>query len=123
MKNEQLAEIKQAWARGEEIQYLFEGEWRDWGADHWIDVAYHSSWRIKPKTIIINGHVVPEPVWDVGSLTHAYLVDISRHDYCVEVIVTGPHLWGGILQRGVIHATREAAEIHAKALLSFTEKK
>lgn len=61
-----------------------------------------NEYRRKPKTINVNGHEAPEYddyIWEDTSLdTEA-------------------------MKRGLIHLTKEAAIAHAKALLSFTEKK
>ena len=122
MTNEQLRDIKMAWARGEVVQNKVNGEWVDWVYPEYFHYGDYE-WRIKPKTIRIGTYDVPEPERSVGHLRLAYLVDISRSDYCTEVLVTVPHTWGGILERGIVHSTREAAELHAKALLSFTEQK
>lgn len=79
-------------------------------------------YRRKQKTIIINGFEVPEPVRE-PLLKETY--------YCVTNILVIPgstqYKWSGdsmdyrFLERGLIHLTQEAAELHAQALLSFTK--
>ena len=80
-----------------------------------------TKYRRKQKTIIINGFEVPEPVREPLPCGAYYCVaNIS--------ITTGPmqYRWGDdridfrFLREGLIHLTPEAAELHAKALLSFT---
>jgi hypothetical protein len=81
------------------------------------------SWEIKPKTININGFEVPEPVrkpLDNGE--SYYLAGITKIDSdCVATWHNNlcDYNW---LQKGLIHLTKEAAILHTKALLSFTEK-
>lgn len=76
--------------------------------------------QIKQKTIDINGFVVPEPV-KLGQLkegaAYYYLrISASSSSWDNDIIDKDR------LACGVIHATKEAAELHAKALLSFTKK-
>ena len=90
---------------------------------HWLE---EFSYRRKPKTININGFEVPEPLRSLDGI------------WCVYYVVLGsstPDLSGRVyffsqedipwiasyLDKGLVHATREAAELHAKALLSFTQ--
>lgn len=97
--------------------------------NEWKSVHCHLWWnpeacyRRKPHTININGFEVPEPVraplrneevyFVVGTTTNG--PNLSRWRWNNDI---SEHLW---LKRGLIHLTHEAAEIHTKALLSFTE--
>lgn len=98
----------------------------------WDELSKHPMWtermgyRRKPRTININGFEVPEPVREPLEEGTTYFVP-NLHG-----VLPDPHyesIWDncGIdvrrLVHGLIHLTREAAELHAKALLSFTEKK
>lgn len=81
--------------------------------------------RIAPKTININGHEVPEPVREpLGDGCVYYIPAFDNTRLC-----TFCSHWSGDsidllwLSRGLIHLTPEAAEAHAKALLSFTQIK
>jgi len=97
--------------------------------DDWSDATSHPSWdnmteyRRKPRTIRIGAYDVPEPL-RVAPLsdTHYYAphfgCDNSIVDYRYSVDSDHDNL---ILKRGMMHLTREAAEIHAKALISLTE--
>ena len=89
----------------------------------------HPSWdadrkyRRKAKTILINGHEVPEPsrtpleiddmYWTIaiikGGVTNFYWSDDSEER--------------NALKSGFIHLTKEAAEKHFNALKSFTAQK
>jgi hypothetical protein len=81
----------------------------------------HWAVEIKQKTININGFCVPEPLR--GALNKGdfyYLVEFS-----VEIIKKiqwendeRDIKW---ITLGICHRTKEAAELHRKALLSFTE--
>ena len=84
------------------------------------DWAVTRKYRRKPKTILINGHEVPEP--------HRTPLDID------DVYWTFTFVEGGVtnfywqydaidtrcLKNGFIHLTKEAAEKHFNALKSFT---
>ena len=111
-----------AWANGETIQL--------WGGDKhgWLDILdpsfnCNTKFRVKPEIILINGIEVPAPVTDKLELHQSYytpsLVGFSFYN---------PRAWsnsvidGDNLRRGIVHLSEEAAEQHAKALLSFTSK-
>lgn len=94
----------------------------------WSSLAEHPSWyenldyRRKPRTININGFDVPEPVREPLEIDEVYYTfNLSTSN------IAGDTVWDGRsfdllnLKRGLIHLTKEAAELHAKALLSFTE--
>lgn len=109
-------EIKQAWANGETVQTLHGDKWFDWGCSDRIDLSLRSVWRVKPKTININGYEVPEPLrCPPKSGEVLYLVGLdwveAKHPTHVSDI------W---YEHGLVHSTPEAAETHRKALLSFT---
>ncbi len=82
-----------------------------------IDIEY----RRKPR--VINGIEVPEPMREKPELDTQYFfvtigvnesVGIARwDDHAIDI---------RLLELGICHLTREAAELHAKALLSFTKK-
>jgi hypothetical protein len=91
------------------------------------DAIALEDWKIKPKTISINGFEVPEPVKEP--------LPVGKRFFIPNLAVTHPQstlssftFWSGVeadmiwLQRGLIHLTEEAAIEHAKVLLSFTEK-
>lgn len=91
--------------------------------DSEITWSIHIEYRRKQKTININGFEVPEPVRDpleVGQIYYASHILASK-GFVAE------HEWNNtnynyhLLKAGLIHLTPEAAELHAKALLSFTK--
>ena len=97
------------------------GKWRplsknpEWGTDR--------LYRSKPRTININGFEVPEPLRDAPSDGETcYIVNLTENRaYCVILCGTFS-LCQQWLKSGIIHSTKEAAEIHLKALLSFTQQ-
>jgi hypothetical protein len=79
-----------------------------------------SDWEIKPRTININGYEVPEPIRvspEVGKVYYVVcLPDISVENYTFY----NGHPETKWFSQGLLHKTREAAELHLEALLSFT---
>ena len=78
-------------------------------------------WEVKPKTININGYKVPEPIRVKPSLGDKfYTVYLSAGT--VECFTFDDSMtcnrW---FNQGLAHKTREAAELHLEALLSFTK--
>jgi hypothetical protein len=82
------------------------------------------SYRRKQKTIRIGNYDVPEPLRiapEEGA--KVYLVDlgistsskVACYSYSRQIVANE-----FFLQRGLLHLNKEAAELHAKALLSFT---
>ena len=79
--------------------------------------------RLKPRTININGHEVPEPMRVASAFGTKYYVPYLQvacenpFDELTWYAEDGDRFR---LNLGICHTTREAAEAHAKALLSFT---
>ena len=85
-----------------------------WSTDH--------SYRRKPRTININGYEVPEPLRTAPAAnTRCYLVRgyIYPFEFRWEHLASSRDAY---LKMGMIHLTKEAAELHSKALRSFTER-
>lgn len=111
-----------AWANGETIQY-WNDELQSWRNCSHPDFNFDCKLRVKPKIILINGIEVPAPeqqALDIGTL---YYTPSMWSDYQYR-----RWLWTNdgedkrSLSRGLVHLTKEAAEQHTKALLSFTSK-
>jgi hypothetical protein len=80
-------------------------------------------WRIKPKTININGHEVPAPMREAPARgDHYFSPNIVGEPVTFVSMWTSHSVDCDRLYKGLCHATQEAAEAHAKALLSFTTK-
>lgn len=101
---------------------------KSYDGTEWIDVCANPNfasgeYRIKPRTININGFEVPEPALDPLERGKKFFkIDLERDELCDEYIWHGDHFDNHWLSLGVVHLTREAAQLHAKALLSFTKK-
>ena len=90
----------------------------------WDHPTWHekNKYRRKPKTILINGHEVPEPCreplrsgqkfWTVNPFTgpQGFTWDGSKEDFHA-------------LKSGFVHLTEEAAETHYEAFKSLLTKK
>ena len=116
---EDTAQVMAAAGRGEEVEVFAGGRW----VDKQSGVFYSGAeYRIKPRTIRIGEYDVPEPMREapeVGSIVFLFNM----------VGDTKATRWDGddvdkrMLNSGICHSTPEAAELHAKALISLTAKK
>ena len=122
------AKFIHAWADGEEVQYLHAFVDRD----EWVEIGPSHSWselneyRVKPKMIKCGEHEFPEPMRiapEYGTDYWIPAINDSDNTFAVR------YNWGNNLmsirrlKRGLVHATKEAAEAHARALISLTEMK
>ncbi len=91
------------------------------------ELAYPTHWSLtkpepEPRFIEINGHKVPEPLRNAPEKGTQYYVFDLHQENMIDVYSWADDVtdrrW---LERGLIHATQEAAYAHAEALLSFTE--
>lgn len=115
------AETSEPWLRWEYTDA--EHPWRTMGGHPgWIlDTKY----RRKPRTIRIGEFDVPEP-WcqPLEKGAHYWLVGINDGEAgAIECTNFTPSTGLKHVKAGLVHLTREAAEQHARALLSFTEQK
>lgn len=110
--------------------------WKDWEfADElhnyeWVACDANPAWaldtryRRKPKTILINGYEVPEPIRNLPDLGKCRISETvwipSLSEYPSFALGVGNSYTRVFFDRGLCHLTKEAAELHAKALLSFT---
>ncbi len=97
------------------------GEWSSlltkpaWNADR--------QYRRKPRTININGFEVPSPLRDLPNDGETcYIVNLAEDKVYATVWYSAQSFFKQWLKSGIIHRTKEAAEIHLKALLSFTQQ-
>lgn len=108
-----------AQANGEVIQQYVE-------THGWLDCKEPTAfvdgckYRVKPKTILVNGFEVPEPMREAPNDGVKYFFpNLSYNDYFWS------HEWGNdgvdvrMLERGICHTTKEAAIAHAKAMLGI----
>lgn len=77
-------------------------------------------YRLKPRTININGFEVPEPLRNIPPCgTEYFLIDFLKVNDMTWTDYDDELNW---LKAGLIHLTRENAEKHLEALLSFTKE-
>lgn len=112
-----------------------ETPWKRWqtkdtDSENWRNIFNHPNWydhyeyRRKPRVIVINGIEVPEPMRNApenGSIYFFPRIDVGDK-YAFSTQWSGDYIDEMRLKSGICHSTREAAELHAKALLSFTKK-
>lgn len=114
-------------------------EWLYPASDHWVSCTSHREVlchltdkvpvRLKPeppnKTIRIGEFDVPEPLRSIppGSLSMSFysfeLCNEMHQVFCFRGL-NHPR-YTHMLRVGIVHMTREAADLHARALLSFTQ--
>ena len=86
---------------------------------------YPDYWEfeIKTKTIKINGFDVPEPLREALNEGDFYYVTETNIEIKHKIEWEEDDRDFEWLSLGICHKTKEAAELHRKALLSFTEVK
>lgn len=118
----EISEVIVAAANGEEIQVSYDG--KTWANKIGLNFDSGYKYRVKPRTIKIGDFDVPEPMRvepKIGSVV--YYANPYPSNSALKFY------WGGsrdeklLLARGMIHADSFGAEIHAKAIVSFTEMK
>ncbi len=80
---------------------------------------------MQPKTIRIGEFDVPEPLRDwpsVGTVIYVTCIDLADKKYRCWVWL-GDDIDKRMFKQGHVHLTKEAAELHTKALISLTETK
>ena len=109
-----------------------EKPWELWQVDHgdgFNICKLHPQWstnnkyRRKPRTININGFEVPKPMREKPNMgSNYYTITLNQENVIRKEIWYDFTFDNIMLKNGLCHSTKEAAEIHAKALLSFTRK-
>ena len=127
------ANILRAIADGEEIEWQrSNGCWEYQGLDQtFAEIASNAyspdRYRVKPKTITINGFEVPEPLremppdgtqvfWPVLVSASGKNIDHCASYHYSEMVKT-------LISQGLLHLTADAASAHALALISLTKNK
>lgn len=108
---------------------LYEFEVSGNGLGHWMELKHASIiaepdfWvvRRKPQYIMVNGFKVPRPLSLPLKDGYLYVADIGREEF-YEAIQVGSIWADRAKQRGIAHATKEAAIAHAKAMLGLNPK-
>lgn len=98
------------------------------GVNNWCPCTTHPSWvverkyRHKPRFININGFDVPEPCYNPEPGQKVWWVDMTSRGVGWDLYENRLAHHKARAAAGIAHCTREAAELHVRALLSFTEK-
>jgi hypothetical protein len=128
------AEILAAVAEGKQIQWLqMPSEWLDQGPSATLFEVAHGRYpperyRIKPATIRIGEHDVPEPLREMPSKgTNVYWPSFSavyNPDELTDYAEVGeyPDSLPRLLAMGLLHLSGDAAKAHAEALISLTKQ-
>jgi len=108
---------------------LWECRWHTESSPPWQKLAEHPTWNVnteyrrKPRTIRIGNYDVPEPLRVAPEkLKSYYFVEISYATLACVTTWTNDATDNFRLDSGICHLTCEAAELHAKALISLTEQ-
>ena len=95
----------------------------------WKKLIGHPLWsdgteyRRKPRTIRIGNYDVPEPLRVAPAEHTTYYIPLITNDTYYDINNFDGAKWDLVmLRQGMMHLTREAAELHAKALISLTEQ-
>lgn len=106
--------------------------WKLWEVcmhGEWSSLLTNPAWntnrqyRRKPKIININGFKVPSPLRNPpndGEI--CYIVNLAEDKVYATVWHSAQPFFKQWLKSGIIHRTEEAAALHLKALLSFTQQ-
>ena len=118
------AETDKPWERWECASNSQLGMWASYTGDAsnlplWLPSLQYRRKPPVPKFILINGHQVPEPLRVVPAYGTPYYA--AALGECFSTIWIGFQNEFNLLNNGQLHLTKEAAETHRKALLSFTK--
>lgn len=114
---QQMAEMDEPWKLWEYRNYK---EWQQClGHPSWYD---ETEYRQIPRTIRIGNFDVPEPMREKPEIDTGYwFVDPGGDEKVLEYVWINDQVDNRLLNRGLMHTTKDAAIIHAKALFSFSE--
>ena len=116
----------QAEAEGKEIEYRHNGSeiWWDFNNAVYDCISFTTieEYRIKPKTIKVNGFDIPEPLNQGTGCGNSFYIACPTMDtlFIQHNAVLSSDLW---FKRGLVHSTKEAAITHAKAMLGIDPNK
>ena len=118
---QEILPLVTAQANGEVIQ-MYVG-------DHWSDCVEPTAfvngckYRIKPKTILVNGFEVPEPMREAPKNGNKYFTpSLMAKEFNCGATWSSDSVDKGFFGRGICHTTKEAAIAHAKAMLGIDPK-
>lgn len=118
---QEILPLVTAQANGEVIQMYVGDEWSDCKEPTaFVDGC---KYRIKPKTILVNGFEVPEPMREKPKNGDKYFTpSLIANEFNCEAIWSSDSVDKGLFGRGICHTTKEAAIAHAKAMLGIDPK-
>ena len=125
-KKHPYAEILIAIAECKEIQFQdSSGKWNAQDTGLILDeiasaVFSPIRYRVKPSMININGYEVPEPMRVEPEIGTVYYIVVFSDSGTYFADWQGGSYEKYWLKLGLCHSTKEAAELHMKALLSFS---
>lgn len=102
--------------------------WERWeckdAVEGWYSLTDHPMWglyliyRRKPKTILVNGIEVPEPVRKPLKEAETYWLAVPTNPRrALQTVWSDDEDDKLFLSRGLVHLTKEAAVLHAEAML------
>lgn len=119
-KAAEIAKTDKEWYRHFQFKTGKCSDWCDMSCDFLF--YEHVQCRLKPNFIDINGHQVPEPERELPDNDDLlWIADITQPT-AARLMWTGHPSDILMLELGILHLTKEAAEAHIAALLSFTQK-
>lgn len=121
----EILPVVQAAAEGEAIEFRSPaGTWRPKLGLEVPTLLAGIQYRIKPKTIKVNGFDVPEPMRKPPKINSTYwVVNLTYTDLCDDCKWEACVVDEMFLSRGICHITREAATAHALAMLGIDPNK
>lgn len=124
----EILPVVQAAANGDVIEARFKG---NSGEKNWIESQYDwecfgrsREYRIKPRTIKVNGFDVPKAITKKPKLgSSIFIANISAMDFYQLSEWHDADQQNRALQRGLVHSAEESAIAHAKAMLGIDPNK
>ena len=118
-KAAEIAKTDQYWQQHFEEKFHSTDKWNPMS-----DVFFqtHREYRLKPCYININGHQVQEPVRESPEDGDVLYIAECASSGALRLMWTNHEADRRLLARGMLHLTKESAEAHIAALLSFTQK-
>ena len=115
----EILPIVLAAANGAVIEFKHGGAWYEKTHN---DLCCDYEYRIRQNTIRIGEYDVPEPLREMPArCTTYYVVDTVTPKLPRKYTWVGDTADIGWFNLGILHSTRDAAVLHAEALLSLTE--
>ena len=117
----EISDVVVAAANGEKIQISYDG--KTWADKTELEFDSGYKYRIKPRTIKIGDFDVPEPIRvDIGIGNKYFTISLGGAS-AISCMWLGDGRDYELLRNGLCHETHEAAELHAKAIVSLTSAK